>query len=481
MTLFSTASPGSVARASLSGALLLVLAGCAAVPDLGPAPKLRSISAADLAESAAPGVAGQWPGEDWWQALGDPQLAALIDEGLRQSPSLAAAEARLRAAQGLVQQSGAALLPAVSASGSVAEAKQSYNNGIPPAFVPKGWNDTGRATLDLSYEVDFFGRNRAALRAATSDREAAAIEARAARLGLATAIADAYATLARAAAAREVRAEALRVREDSARLVQGRVASGLDTRAEQRQAEAAIPVARAELLAADEAIALARHALAALVGAPPSRGDAIALPHLATLAPDALPGNLALDLVGRRADVAAARARAEAAAARIRVVRAAFYPNVNLVGLIGVQSLGLDMLTASGSTVGQVGPAISLPLFAGGRIKGAYRQARAGYDESVALYDDTLLRALRDVADAAATRRSVDAQRDAAREAVAASQDAWRIARRRYEAGLSPYLSVLSAEDALLANRRLLADLEARTLTAHVALVRALGGGFRAG
>lgn len=459
---------------------LAVLVGCAPTPDLGRMPAPRQAAAGDLAPVAAAAPA-DWPAPEWWQALHDPQLSALIVEGLAGAPSLAQADARLRAAQGLAQASDAALLPTISASGSVSEAKQSYNNGIPAAFVPKGWNDTGGASLSLSYELDFFGKNRAALRAATSEAQAAGFEAQAARLAIATGVADVYATLARAAAAREVRAQALQLREDTAQLVRQRVLNGLDTRAEQRQAEAAIPVARADLVAADEAIALARHALAVLVGAPPARGDAIALPRLAALTPQGLPANLALDLVSRRADIAAARARAEAAAARVRAARAAFYPNVNLMGMIGVQALGLGNLTASGSDVGSVGPAITLPLFSGGRITGNYRQARAGYDEAVASYDDTLLKALRDVADAAATRQSVDAQTAQLRAAVAASDDAYRIARRRYEAGLSTYLSVLSAQDALLTDRRLLADLEARSLSAHVALVRALGGGFRAG
>lgn len=481
------AFPAGLSRRAPTLSAFLVctmLAGCAATPDLGRPPALRQAQAGDLAPAPASGAAAvpaDWPAPDWWRALGDAQLSALIEEGVAHAPSLAMADARLRAARGLAQASGAALLPQASASASVAEAKQSYNNGIPAAFVPKGWNDIGSASLSVSYELDFFGKNRAALRAATSDAQAAAFEAQATRLAIATGVADAYATLARAAAAREVRAQALQLREDSAGLVRQRVVNGLDTRAEQRQAEAAIPVARADLAAADEAIALARHALAVLIGAPPARGDAIALPQPATFAAQGLPANLALDLVGRRADVAAARARAEAAAARIRVARAAFYPNVNLMGMIGVQALGLGNLTASGSDVGSVGPAISLPLFAGGRIAGNYRQARAGYDEAVASYDDTLLKALRDVADAAASRRSVAEQLAQLNDAVAASEDAWRIARRRYEAGLSSYLSVLSAQDALLANRRLQADLQARTLAAHVALVRALGGGFRAG
>lgn len=479
-------------RASLLAVVagLGLLGGCVSTPPMGPRQTLRDVAASDLPasmEASATDRAGNaarrpadWPSDTWWQGLGDPQLSALIEEGLKDSPSLVAAQARLHAAQGYAQASGAALLPSLSADVNIGGAKQTYNYLFPHEFAPKGWRDTGVVSLSANYELDFFGKNRAALRAATSEREAARIEADAARLAIATGVAEAYATLARAAAARAVRAEALRVREDTARLVQGRVRNGLDTRAEQRQAEAAIPVARADLIAADESIALARHALAAAIGAPPARGEAITLPRLDSFAPEGLPANLALDLVGRRADIAAARARAEAAAAQISVAHAQFYPNVNLVAMIGMQSLGLSNLFTSGSDLGSAGPAIGIPLFSGGRLKGQYRQARAGYDEAVATYNQTLLQALRDVADAAATQRSVDGQLRAAREAVAASDDAYRIARRRYEAGLSTYLSVLSAEDALIANRRLLADLEARTLSAHVALVRALGGGFKA-
>lgn len=457
--------------------LPLLLAGCAAVPDLGPRPELRA--ATDLGAVASDGTpAGTWPGEDWWRSS-DPQLIALIEEALKGSPDLAVAEARARRAAGYAQSTGAALLPSLSAGAEANEVKQSYNNGFPRQFVPQGWNDTGRASLNLSYEIDFFGKNRAALRAATSDRRAAEIEARAARLALATAVAATYADLGRTTALRAVSVDALRLREESAALVRRRVTNGLDTLGEQRQAEAGVPVARAQLAAADEAVTLTRNRLAALLGARPERGATITPPAPGAFPPTALPDRLALDLVGRRADIAAVRARTEAAAARIAVARASFYPNINLMGLIGVQSLGLSNLTANGSDIGQAGAAISLPIFSGGRLSGNYRQARADYDEAVALYDQTLVRAVREVADAAASQRSALAQLGEARAAVTASEQAHRVARKRYEGGLSPYLSVVSAEDALLANRRMLADIEGRALAVSIDLIRALGGGFQ--
>lgn len=470
-----------VSRA-LRTALLLTgcaaLAGCATVPDLGPRPALRDPATLGTVAAPADAPAGTWPGDGWWKTYGDPQLAALIEEALAGSPTLAAADARARKAAAYAESAGAALLPSLAANAQANEVKQSYNNGFPAQFVPKGLNDTGRASLDLSYELDFFGKNRAALRAATSEREAAAIEARAARLALATSVAAAYADLARLAAQREVDVAAVKQREEVATLVTRRVASGLDTRGEQRQADAGVPLARGDLAATDEAIALTRNRLAALLGAGPERGASIALPAPRTLPTPALPANLALDLIGRRADIVAARLRAEAAASRIAVARAGFYPNVNLVAFAGFQSLGLGNLFAKGSDIAQGGAAISLPIFSGGRIEGQYRAARADYDEAVAQYDAVLVRALSEVADAAASQRALGQRQAEAHAALAASEEAYSIARRRYEGGLSPYLSVLTAQDALLKNRQLVAALDARALTLDVELIRALGGGY---
>ncbi|OYU35157.1 efflux transporter outer membrane subunit [Novosphingobium sp. PASSN1] len=453
------------------------LAGCATMPDLGPKPALRDPATLGAAPAAPE---GNWPGDGWWKDYGDPQMAALIEEALAGSPTLAGADARARKAAAYATSAGAALLPSLTANGQVTGVKQSYNNGFPAQFVPKGLNDTGRVSLDLGYELDFFGKNRAALRAATSEREAAQIEARAARLALATSVAAAYADLARLAAEREVQVAAVQQREEVAALVARRVISGLDTRGEQRQAEAGVPLARGDLAATDEAIALTRNRLAALLGAGPERGAAIALPAPHALAAPGLPANLALDLIGRRADIAAARLRAEAAGARITTARAGFYPNVNLLGLIGLQSFGLGNLTAKGSDIAQAGAAISLPIFSGGRIEGQYRAARADYDEAVAQYDQTLVRALNDVADAAASSRALGVRQAEARAALVASEEAYAIARRRYEGGLSPYLAVLTAQDALLRNRQLVAAVDARALTLTIELIRALGGGYGA-
>lgn len=474
-------SPSRAAPAkTIALALAFALAGCAAVPDLGPAPAIRTAASVAAGQSFASGVDTEWPAGDWWHGLGDPQLVTLIEEGLRGSPDARAAAARFRRAVGMAQAAGAPLLPQASIDASAALEKQSRNVGIPPQFVPRGWQDVGQVGLNLSFDVDVWGRNRAALAAATSEAEAARIEQAQAALMLTTAIAAAYADLARLHAEHDVLTAAVDLRRATGKLVSDRVTSGLDTRGEQKQAEAAIPQARAELAAIDESIALTRNQIAALIGAGPDRGLAITRPALHAANGSGLPAQLTTELIGRRPDIAAARARVEAAASRIRVARADFYPAIRLSALAGVQSLGLSNLTDSGSTFANVGPAISLPLFRGGALGGRYRSARADYDAAVAAYDGTILTAYREVADAVSGRRATSERLALSRQALAASEEAHAIARKRYEGGLSTYLDVLIAEERLLQARRAVAALDSRTHAADILLIRALGGGFSA-
>ena len=461
----------------LATASVLALAACASLPPTQAARVAKTPQAYETAQTLAAPVA-DWPADAWWTAYGDAQLNALEDEALKGSPTLAAAEARLRRAQALVAQARAADLPRVGLGAEVAETKQSYNAGIPPAFVPHGYNDTGRVALDFSWELDFWGKNRAAVAAAASEAKAAQADAAQARLTLSTALASTYAELSRLYAQRDVAEQAVRLREETSQLVSRRVANGLDTRAESEQAAAGPPASKAELSALDEQIALTRNALAALVGAGPDRGLAIARPAAATIKPFGLPQNLPANLIGRRPDVVAARWRAEAATARTRQAKVAFYPDINLAGFVGVQSLYLDKLFDSGSDIGQVGPALRLPIFQGGALRAGLRGAEAERDAAVASYDATLTQALREVADVTASEKALASRLADARKALTANENAYRIARLRYEGQLSTYQSVLLAEQSVLAQRRIVADLESRALALDVALVRALGGGF---
>ena len=455
-----------------------LLTGCAAVPDLGPAPVPAAPESLGSTASFAD-ARGEWPTEGWWRGFGDAQLNSLIEEGLAGSTDVAIAAARVRAADAMARQARAALAPRVGVEGSAGGAQQSKNMGIPPAFVPDGIQDTGHVAATFSFDLDLWGRNRAALAAATSEAEAARVDEAQARLMLTTGIASAYADLAGYHAALDVANEAERIRGASAALSAARARAEIENRAAERQAESRAASARADIAALDEAIVATRNRLAALVGAGPDRGLSIVRPTLSSAAVG-LPPEAGIGLIGRRPDIVAARLRAEAAAKRIDVARADFYPNISLSALVGLQSLGLSNLFSAGSEYGNGGAAISLPIFDGGRLQGRYRGARADYDVAVATYDRTLIDALRDVADLVASRTANMRQLAGRREARVAASEAAKLAGLRYRAGLSNQLEQLTAEDSLVALSRAVADLEARQLSLDIALIRALGGGYHA-
>jgi NodT family efflux transporter outer membrane factor (OMF) lipoprotein len=459
--------------------VLAATALTACAPDLGAAPKPRPATDYAATESfRAP--AAPWPEDGWWRRYGDPQLDALVEEALAKAPSLAQAESRVRRARALAEQARAAGLPQFSVQGQAAQQRQSYNMGFPPQFVPPGFNDAGRASVDLGWDLDLFGRNRASLAAAVSEAEAARMEAAEARLVLSANVVAAYADLASLFGAHEAQAQSLANRRSTAELVGLRARDGVANQGEAAQASANAAAAEQELKGLEEQIAITRDRLAALAGAGPDRGLALTAPRATPAADFGLPENLALDLVGRRPDIQAARLRAEAAAGRVGAARAGFYPNVNLAAYAGRQAVGLDLLRLPTSTIGQAALALSLPIFSAGRLEGQYRAARADYDAAVAAYDETLVTALQQVADAAAGARRLQERLALARTGLAAAEDAYRVARLRYQAGLTNYLTALSAEDAVIAQRRSVSDLQARSLSVDAALARALGGGFRA-
>jgi NodT family efflux transporter outer membrane factor (OMF) lipoprotein len=296
---------------------------------------------------------------------------------------------------------------------------------------------------------------------------------------LSTGIASAYADLATLGAARDAGETWLRIRGDTLGLMRARAEAGLENEAALMRAESGRAAAAAELAAIDEQIALTRNRLAALTGGGPERGRSIPIPPAARLGSYGLPADLGIAIIGRRPDIVAARLRAESAASRIKAAKADFYPNVRISALIGVQALGLGSLLDGGSVYGSAGPAISLPIFSGGRIEGGYRGARADYDIAVADYDSALIEAIREIADVTSRQQALKVRLAESRLALDAAGRAHRLIEARYKGGLATYLDVLSAEDSLNSSRRSVAELETSAFALDVALVRALGGGFR--
>lgn len=477
-----SAACASIARGgalALAGALLL--AGCAAVPKLGPRPEPLAAAQVVASRSLAGNPEAQWPAEGWWRAYGDPQLDALIAEGLANAPDVAAAQARFARAAALAKQARGPLFPRVDVQGQLGKQRSSTNIGLPQelsSLFPTGWKDIGEVSANLGFDLDLWGKNRAALAAATSEQRAAALDASQARLMLAVAIASAYVDLARLHAERDVRAGELDVATNSRKLLAERQANGLETPGSVAVSEADLALARIALSSADEALILRRNQLAALVGAGPDRGLAIARPQLVAPAGRGIPDNVTTELVGRRPDIAAARERVEAAASRIKVARADFFPALRLSAMYGLQTVGLDLLFDKHSQTGFVGPAFTLPIFHGGELAGRYRGARADYDAAVAAYNAVVLTGYREAADAFTTSRLVGERLADARVARNAAELAFQEINLRYRGGLVTYLAVLQVQDRLLNAQLAVARLEQAARNADVGLVRALGGGF---
>jgi len=441
-----------------------------------PSAQLRDAASLGLSpEQASAELAPLAP--DWWRGLGDAQLDRLVEQALRDSPSLHLAQARVARALASADLADSARGPQLG--GAVDLTHQRFTaKGMVPAPLAGSVQDTGTVQLNGSWEIDFFGRHRAALDAALGSAQAAQAEAAAARSLLATQVVRGYLQLARLQSQQALAQRALVQRQSMLDLVAQRTRAGLDGVLALRQSEGGVPQARQQLEAVNEQIELARHALAALVGAP-AQDPLTRLPNLADLKPLPEPQALPVDLLGRRADIAAARWRVEAARSQSERARAEFYPNLNLVAYVGLSSIGLDQLFSSGAHQWGVGPALRLPLFDGGRLRAQLRGSHAELDAAVESYNGAVIEAVHGLRDQLASARSLALQRTQQAQALLSAESAYAIAEQRYAAGLANHLQLLSAESAVLEQRRLDVDLRSRALQVQVELAHALGGGWQ--
>jgi NodT family efflux transporter outer membrane factor (OMF) lipoprotein len=460
-------------------ASVLLLAGCASMKGVEPQSALREANAVAASRSLAgtPVSPAAWPATDWWKAYDDAQLDALMDEALSTSPTLAIAAARTRKALALSAIDRAALYPQVDLGASV-ERQHFSENGLFPPPLGGSTQTISQLQLTLNWELDFWGKNRSAYEAAVGAANAAKVDAYAARLALSTNIAQAYVQLQRAYLQLDVAQKTLKEREQIYTLTRDRNSAGIDSRLEVKQAESALPATREQIAQLNERVALTRNQIAALMGKGPDRGIAIERPTATALSTVAIPSNVPAELLGRRPDLTAQRWRVEAASKDIVSAKAEFYPNVNLAAFIGYSTLGGHALLATASHAFGVGPAVTLPIFDAGRLRGNLAAKDADYDIAVEQYNQTLADAMRDVVDQLASLRSLDEQKREQVSALGTAQEAYDLALLRYREGLGTYLQVLSAEQPLLAQEGLDADLRARQLELSINLVRALGGGF---
>jgi NodT family efflux transporter outer membrane factor (OMF) lipoprotein len=461
--------------------VILTIAGCASTRNIGPEDALKDPSSLDAGVTLREANADAgWPSSAWWRSYNDPQLDAWIARAQAGNPSLALAAARVREARSLAGVAAAALAPQVDGSLAINRQRWPENGyyGPGPYNNVTTWNNT--AALQLSYNLDLWGRDRSTADRALDAAHSRAADARAAQLELEANVVRAYIGLSQGFALRDIAQSTLEQQQKIAARARRRLQGGIGTQLEVAQAEASLPDYERQLETYNEAIALSRNQLAALAGAGPGAGDSITRPVLSLATPLGLPSALPAELIGRRPDVVAARWTVAAQARGIEAAKAQFYPNINLMASLTQMSAGgalLTFLTRNGSGW-NAGPAVTLPIFEGGRLRSELGAASAQYDQAVDQYNATLVAALRDVADQVVRLQSLDKQLDASGRSVVAAQKSYRLADEGYQRGLTDYLNVLVAQTQLLRAQDGEARVRAERLAVYATLSAALGGGI---
>ncbi|MBX8497630.1 efflux transporter outer membrane subunit [Pseudomonas cichorii] len=421
-----------------------------------------------------------WPEARWWNAYGDPQLNRWIELATFGSPSLAMAAARVRQAKALAASAQSSESLHVDSSASLARHDWPTDQFYGPGELANTRTWDNNASLGLSYGLDLWGRESNASEQALDLAHMSVAEQRQAQLELQENIVRAYIQLALDYARLDIVEATLAQQKQILDLAQRRLKGGIGTHFEVSQAETPLPETHRQIDELEEAIALERNQLAVLAGKGPGEGASLQRPSLSLHTALKLPSALPAQLLGQRPDVVASRWRVEAQARGVDVAHAGFYPNVDLVGSLGYMATGggmLEFLTGSKLSY-KAGPAISLPIFDGGRLRAELGQAVAGYDLAVAHYNQTLVLALKDISDQLIRRASVDKQQVFAAESVAAAQKTYDIALIAYQRGLTDYLNVLNAQTLLFRQQQIQQQIEAARLSVHAGLVVALGGGL---
>ncbi|RDI99432.1 multidrug RND transporter [Dyella solisilvae] len=465
-------------------ALALLLSGCVTsrglhttgtVTDAAQLKSERSLADVQLSPTA-------WPAQDWWVSYGDPQLTALIEEALKNNPSLDQAQARARLAQAVAQSVNAGRMPQMEGSASITGAWLSEKNPIYPSYVLGKFAWSKEIGVGFSWDLDLWGGKRAAWEAALGRSRAAEIDAYAARIELSVNVARAYVRLSYAFAQKDVADAELERSTRSLEVTKRLVAGGLDTPQQQHLADSQVAGAEQQKVAADRAIDAARSSLSILLGQGPDRGLAIERPHMADLGPAVVPDKLSVDLIGRRADLVAARWEIEAASKEVKAAKTEFLPNLSLSAMAGLIAVGgstnLFQLPARNYAFG---PALSLPLFDGGRRRAGLSMADAEYDAMVARYNGLLISAINDVSDQVSALTSIRQQITLEKRAVDDAQKSWQDALKAYQGGLSGPLTPLTSRQQLLTAQQRLALLESEQAEISVRLIESLGGGFDGG
>lgn len=411
----------------------------------------------------------------WWNSFNDPQLNQLIELALAKSPDILIAQDRIHKAQAVAQGSAANLWPNVDLSGYLMRERFAKFGLVPPPFNGRIFN-IGELGLNFNYEFDFWGKNRNSLAASVSEECAAIADYNQARLIISTAVANTYYLIVYNNHEQRLASSLVHATNRMLNIIHLRATHQIESDIPVKSIIAVQQNAKLTLEYYKQAQQIAKHQLAALIADNAfttiiENKNTFAYPSIPQI-PTFLPANL----ISYRPDIQANRARVEAAAYQIKVSKARFFPNINLAALFSYQSVRLGKLFDPGSQNNFISGAIDLPIFDAGARRAALGVSYATYDESVNLYNKSILTALRQVADANSMLRSLTSELNAQSQAVDASAQRYALIRKRYKRGITEYLDVLDAKSNLLQLKLRLYNYKTQYIQATIALYKALGG-----
>jgi NodT family efflux transporter outer membrane factor (OMF) lipoprotein len=470
------ASTRVVIGVGLLSAIAMALVGCMVGPEY-----VRPSAPSPAAFKEAVGWKTAQPSDDaprgnWWQAFGDAELDALERQIDIANPTVQAAEARVREARAATLAARAGLFPAVTGNAAAFRSARATGtgSGAGDSSVANSYN----VALDLSWEVDLWGRARRGVEASDATAQASAADLAAARLSAQALLAQDYLLLRVQDAQIQLLRDTVAGYEKSLQLTRNQYAAGIVARGDVAQAEAQLKSTQAQVLDARIARAQLEHAIAVLVGKPPAE-LALAPRPLTAVFPD-IPVEVPSALLERRPDIAAAERRTASAKAQIGVAQAAFFPSLSLSAAGGLQNSALGNLLSLPSRYWSLGAGLAQSVFDAGLRSAQKAEAVAAYDETVATYRATVLNAFQEVEDNLAALSLLEQEAAVQDDAVRASRESAAIAVNQYKAGTATYLVVVVLQAAELNNERTALAILARRLTASVGLIKALGGGWNA-
>ena len=452
----------------------ILLGSCTVGPDF----RLPDFSGGSKWKETAATPGSRLP-DQWWRLFNDRELNRLVDRALANNSDIAAAKARLDTARALVGLDRARMFPTLDLNGSAGIARQSEQavaQNLPPGIAIDLENQRYRGTFDLAYDPDLWGRNKRLLEASTAQASAAEALLDAQRLGIATEVARQYFLICGLDEQERVITETIQTRKDTLDIQASKADAGLIDGLSTSQARTELELAKNDLALVQRQRGSAEHALAVLCGSRPSdfsvakRGLTAAMPRLRA--------GLPAEVLARRPDVRAAEQELRAANARIGVAEAAFYPSFSLGVSGGLESLEAQDFLRWENRVLSLGAGVAAPIFDGGTNRANFNAAVSRRDESLAVYRNTLLTALREVEDAATDLKGLARSRAALEQALSSASDTRRLAAERFDKGLSSYLEVVEADRTVLRVRLVLAQIDSQQRITLAALAKALGGGW---